>query len=179
MRRAWPWVASVTALAVVLATELGFLRDDVTRYVEALLAAGRGITTPTPAAEPPPLAPVAPSAAGGVLGVDLRTVRPCTAGAPCELRVHVRVSPTPAEQTVAWDYRVVDRCTGASSTVSGDSALVAPGGDRVDVVATVAVPRGEALAVVAVTREPAVAASAPLPVPAKGACGEQPGTGAG
>lgn len=178
VRRTWPWVASIAVLAVVLVVELLILRDDVARDVGALLDAGRDAPTSAPTG-PPPLPPVAPAAAGGVLGVDLRAVRLCTPGAACEVRVQVRVGAAPVEQTVAWDYRVLDRCTGAGRTVAGGSAVVVPGGDRVDVVGTVAVPPGEALAVVAVTREPAVTASPPLPVPAAGTCLANPGGRAG
>ena len=178
VRRTWPWVASIAVLAVVLMVELLILRDDVARDVVALLDAGRDAPTSAPTG-PPPLPPVAPAAAGGVLGVDLRAVRLCTPDAACEVRVQVRVGAQPVEQTVAWDYRVLDRCTGAGQTVAGGSAVVGPGGDRVDVVGTVAVPPGEALAVVAVTREPAVTASPPLPVPAAGTCPANPGGRAG
>jgi hypothetical protein len=135
-----------------------------------LLDAGRSGSTPSaaPKADGPPLVPPAPAAAGSVRGLDLRPLAECTPGAPCTVRLLVRVLPAAGPQAVTWSYRLVDRCTGAVAAGPRGTASVPAGQDRVAVVSTVALPKAPAVGVVAVTEVPAVAASAPVLV---GSCG--------
>ena len=119
-----------------------------------------------------PVVPPAPAAAGSVRGVDLRPLSACTPGAPCSVRVLVRVVPGAGPQVVTWSYRIVDRCSGAVVPVPGGTASVAAGQERVAVVGSVALPTTTpAVGLVAVTEAPAVAASVPgapglVPAPA-------------
>jgi hypothetical protein len=161
-------------LAGVVVLEVAVLRDKIATDISELLDAGRGGSTPSAAPKPDglPLVPPAPAVAGSVRGVDLRPLGQCAAGAPCSVRLQVRVAPGAQPQIVTWSYRVVERCTGAVVPVPGGSVTVPAGGQRAAVVATVPLPAGQALGVVAVTRTPAVAASSPVLV---GSC--RSGTG--
>lgn len=169
--RSWKWILSLVLLVAIVAVEIAFLQERIVRDVETVLDAGRSATdtTGTPTGLPPALPPE-PAAAGTISRVDLRPVQPCTPGAGCVLRTQVVVQPQALPQVIAWDVRVLDRCTGAAVTVPGGTVTVPPHGDRADVVGTVALPRAGALAVVAVTTLPATAASVPVNVPEPGAC---------
>jgi hypothetical protein len=169
-RRVWAWLLSITVLVSVVALEVSLLRDDIVADVNLLLEAGRSSSAP-PATEEPdgfPVEPPAPPSAGSVAGVDLRLLRACTPGTPCAVRVFVRLVPTPDPQTVAWSFRLMDRCTGATTAAPGGTLTVPAGAGQAAAVGTVALPEWAAAALVAVTDRPAVAAAAPVLV---GTCG--------
>jgi len=168
-RRVGAWLLSVVVLAGVVLLENAVLRDKVATDIGVLLDAGRSGATPSAAPKPDglPVVPPAPAAAGSVRGVDVRPLAGCTPGAPCTVRVLVRVAPAAGPQVVTWSYRIVDRCTGAVVSAPGGTSSVPAGQERVAVVGVVPLPAASAVGVVAVTEVPAVAASAPVLV---GAC---------
>src|SRR3954462_3237787 len=172
-RRIGAWLLSILVLAAVVLLEVVVLRDRIAADIGLLLDAGRGGSTSSPAPKPDGLRIVAPApaAAGSVSGVDLRPLTQCAPGAPCTLRLLVRVVPGADPQVVNWSYRIVDRCTGASGTTPGGSVTVPAAQDRVAVIGTVPLPALPGVAVVAVTQLPAVAASAPVLV---GSCRSPP-----
>lgn len=163
-RRVGAWLLSLVALGAVVAGEVVLLGDDIRTDIDLLLDAGRSGEQPEeePEADGLPVVPPAPPAAGPVAGVDLRALGPCATGAPCAVRLLVRVVPAAEPRTVTWSYLIVDRCTGASSGVPGGAAPVPPQADRVAVVGVVPLPALPGLAVLAVTDAPAVAASPPV-----------------
>jgi hypothetical protein len=175
--RAWKGLASLVALAAVILVEIAVLGEGINRDIQAALDAGRSETTATTSAttgapELPPVIPPAPTAAGSITRVDLRPVQPCTPDADCALRIRVLLQPRPEPQKLVWDFRILDRCTGASVTAAGGTVTVPPNGDRADVVGTVPLPQGEALAVMALVSWPATTASPAVAVPAAGGgCG--------
>ena len=169
--RSWKWVLSLVVLAAVVLIEIAFLRDEISRDVQAVLEAGRSGTTVTTTPTLPPVARPAPAVAGTISRVELRPVTPCTPDAGCALRLQVTLQPQAEPQTITWDFRVVDRCTGEAVSVPGGNVTVPPHADRADVVSTVGLPPADALAVMAVTTQPFAAASAAVNVPAPGACG--------
>jgi hypothetical protein len=172
VRRSWKWVLSLVVLVVAVLVEIAFLQDEIGRDVQAVLEAGRaGPASETSAPTLPPVVPPAPAAAGPINAVALRPVGPCTPDATCALRMQVLLQPQAEPQTVTWEFRVIDRCTGAEVTVPGGTVTVPPHGVRADVVSTVGLPRGEALAVLAVTSSPSSAASTAVSIPANGVCG--------
>lgn len=173
-RRIGAWLLSILVLAGVLLVENAFLRDKVSTDIGVLLDAGRGGSTASavPKADGLPVVAPAPAASGSVRGVDLRPMAECTQGAPCAVRLLVRVVPAAGPLVVTWSYRIVDRCTGAVVPAPGGSVSVPAGQERVAVVGTVALPAAPAVGLVAVTEVPAVAASAPVLL---GTC--LPGTG--
>jgi hypothetical protein len=144
--------------------EVAVLRDDIAADVGLLLDAGRSGATPSAEPEPDgvPIVPPAPAAAGAVTGVDLRPLDACAPGAPCTLRLQVRLAPAAGPQVVTWSYRVVDRCTGAAQSAPGGTVTVPAGAERATAVGTLALPALPAVAVVAVTGQPAAAASSPV-----------------
>jgi hypothetical protein len=83
----------------------------------------------------------------------------------------VTLEPRAEPQAITWEFRILDRCTGAAVTAAGGTVTVPPHGDRADAVSTVGLPRADALAVVAVTSRPFTAASGAVNVPATGGCG--------
>ncbi|WP_222263059.1 hypothetical protein [Modestobacter marinus] len=163
-RRAGAWLLSVLVLATVVVLEVALLRDDITTDIDLLLDAGRGGTTPSAAPEPDglPVPAPAPAAAGSVAAVDLRPLAACAPGAPCTVRLLVRLVPGADPQVVTWSYRIVDRCTGVTETVPGGTVTVPPQGERAVAVGTVPLPALAGVAVLAVTDLPAAAASAPV-----------------
>ena len=169
--RGWKWVLSLVVLVAVVAIEIALLREEISRDIQAVLEAGRSGSSATGAPALPPVVPPAPAAAGTISGVDLRPVTLCTPDAACALRVQVLLQPRAEPQVVTWDFRILDRCTGAAVTVPGGTVTVPPHGDRADLVTTVGLPRADALAVLAITSQPFTAASAAVRVPATGACG--------
>ncbi|WP_433293462.1 hypothetical protein ACQPZQ_07660 [Pseudonocardia sp. CA-142604] len=170
--RTWKWVLSVVVLVTVVVIEIALLRDTIARDIDAVLEAGRsGSAAPTSTQAFLPVAPVAPTAAGTVTGVDLRAVNQCTPDAECAVRLQVALQPTAQPQTVTWGFQVFDRCTGATTTVPGGELTVPADGDRAVAVVSVALPPGEALAVLARTDLPSTAASAPVFVPSDASCG--------
>jgi hypothetical protein len=106
-----------------------------------------------------------------VTAVDLRALSPCTPGAPCSVRLEVRLVAGIGQQVVTWSYRVVDRCTGTSSTAPGGTVTLPAGAQRAATVGTVALPAVPGVALIAVTGHPAAAASAPLVL---GSCPSHP-----
>ena len=165
-RRITAWVLSVLVLAAVVLVEVGVLRDKISTDIGLLLDAGRGGGTTSSAHKPDglPVRAPAPAAAGTVSGVELRALAPCAPGAPCTVRLLVRLEPRAEPQVVTWSYLLADRCTGATSTVPGGTVTVPSNGQRAVVVGTVALPDQPAVAVVAVTALPAAAASPPVSV---------------
>ncbi|MGK5110759.1 hypothetical protein [Geodermatophilus sp. CPCC 205506] len=163
-RRIGAWLLSALVLAAVVSVEVAVLRDDIAVDIRLLLDAGRSGSTPSAAPEPdgPPIVPPAPAAAGTVTAVDLRLLAQCAPGAPCDLRLLVRLVPGPEPQVVTWSYRIVDRCTGATETAPGGTVTVPPEGERAVAAGTVPLPALQAVAVVAVTDLPAAAASPPV-----------------
>jgi hypothetical protein len=151
-------------LAAVVASEVVFLRDDITADIAVLLDAGRGGAPPSAAPQPdgPHLVAPAPAAAGSVAAVDLRPLERCAPGAACTVRLQVRLVPAAAPQVVTWSYQVVDRCTGTSVIAPGGTVTVPPQADRAAAVGVVALPPSDGVAVVAVTAVPAAAASVPV-----------------
>jgi hypothetical protein len=172
VRRSWKWVLSLVVLVVAVLVEIAFLRDEIGRDVQAVLEAGRaGPAAETSAPTLPPVVPPAPAAAGPISRVELRPVGPCTPDATCALRMQILLRPQAEPQTITWEFRVIDRCTGAEVTVPGGTVTVPPHGVRADVVGTVGLPRTEALAVLAMTSSPFSAASTAVGIPANGVCG--------
>jgi hypothetical protein len=170
MRRIGAWLLSIAVVVTIVLLEFAFLRDDILADVHLLLQAGRSGSVPsdTPEADGlPPVAPAPPSA-GSVLAVDLRALDRCTAGAPCPMRVLVRLVPGTEPQTVTWSIRIVDRCTGGTEMVPGGSVVIAPGEVQATAVGPVPLPQA-ASAVFAVTERPAVAAAPPVLV---GSCAD-------
>ena len=176
LRRVGAWVASVLVLIAVVVLEVVLLRDDISADIDVLLQAGRSgsQSSAAPTADGLPIRAPAPASAGNVTGVDLRAMGPCRPAAPCALRIQVRLAPRAQQQAVTWTYRIVDRCTGATTTVPGGTVIVPGRGGRAASVGTVALPKLPAVAVVAVTRTPAAAASAPVSV---GSCLREPRAG--
>jgi hypothetical protein len=161
-RRAGAWLLSILFLAAAVVSEVVLLRDDIAVDIDMLLDAGRGADQPSaaPASDGPPLTPPAPASAGNVVAVDLRPLGRCALGAPCTVRLLVRLMPAAEPQVVTWSYQVTDRCTGASSIAPGGTVTVPPQADRVETVGIVPIPPVDGVAVVAVTDAPAAAASA-------------------
>ncbi|MFC5233874.1 hypothetical protein [Pseudonocardia zijingensis] len=168
--RSWKWGLSLVLLVAIVGVEIAFLQDRIAEDVQAVLDAGRSAAAPATPTGLPPVVPPEPAAAGPIDRVDLRPVQPCAPGTACALRTQVVVQPQAGPQTVTWNMRILDRCTGVATTVPGGSVTVPPGGDRADAVGTVALPDAGALAVVAVATAPATAASAPVDIPGNGAC---------
>ncbi len=168
-------MAAGLTLVAVLALEVFLLRDRLIEDLDLLREAGRAaVSEQAPENPAPPVVRTLPAAADPVTGIDLRAVGRCEAGAPCPVRLLIRLRPRPEPTQVTWSFQVLDRCppTGESATGSriGGTVLVAADGDGVALVDTVALPAGRALAVTAVTGAPAVAASTPLLVPARASC---------
>lgn len=163
-RRVGAWLLSLVVLGAVVTAEVVFLGDDITKDIDLLLDAGRGEEEPADEPEPDglPVTAPAPASAGNVVSVDLRPLAGCTPGAPCSVRLLVRLLPSPEPQVLTWSYRVVDRCTGASTSVPGGSVPVPPQADRVALVTEVLLPPLAGVALIAVTEAPATAASVPL-----------------
>jgi hypothetical protein len=169
-RRIGAWLLSIVVLAAVVLLEVALLRDHIATDIRLLLGAGRsGSASSSPEPDGPPIVPPAPAAAGSVTAVDLRPLARCAPGAPCTMRLLVRLVPAVEPQVVTWSYRIVDRCTGATATdpAPGGSVTVPAGGERAAALGTVTLPAADAVAVVAVTDLPAAAASPPAFV---GAC---------
>ena len=169
-RRIGAWLLSVVVLAAVVLLEVALLRDHIATDIRLLLGAGRsGSASSSPEPDGPPIVPPAPAAAGSVTAVDLRPLGRCAPGAPCTMRLLVRLVPAAEPQVVTWSYRIVDRCTGATAADSapGGSVTVPAAGERAAALGTVTLPAADAVAVVAVTDLPAAAASPPAFV---GAC---------
>jgi hypothetical protein len=163
-RRAWAWLLSIAVLIAVVLVEVVLLRDEITADVHLLLDAGRSGSTASTAPELDdlPVAPPAPPAVGAVASVDLRPLADCTPGAPCTVRVVVRLLPGAEPRTASWSFRPTDRCTGATETASGGSVTVPVGVQQVTAVSSVPLPAYRAVAVVAVTELPAAAAAPPV-----------------
>jgi hypothetical protein len=172
-RRIGAWLLSFLVLAGVVLLEVAVLRDKIAADIGVLLDAGRGGAAPSAAPAPDglPIVPPAPAAAGSVHGIDLRTLAPCAPGAPCTLRLLVRLDPGADPQVVTWSYVITDRCTEATVTAPGGTITVPAQGQGAAAVGTVALPAAKAVAVVAVTGAPAAAASPPVLV---GSCSPDP-----
>jgi hypothetical protein len=164
MRRIGAWLLSVLVLAAVVVLEVALLRDHIATDIGLLLDAGRSGSEPSaaPQSDGLPIVPPAPAAAGSVTAVDLRPLSSCAPGAPCTLRLLVRLVPGADPQVVTWSYRIVHRCTGITDTAPGGSVTVPARGEQAAAVGTVPLPAVQAVAVVAVTDKPAAAAAPPV-----------------
>jgi len=163
MRRIGAWLVSVALVVTIVLLEFAFLRDDILADVHLLLQAGRSGSVPVdvPESDGLPLVAPAPPAAGSVLAVDLRALDRCAPGAPCPMRVLVRLVSGAEPQTVSWSIRITDRCTVGTEIVPGGSVVVTAGEVQATAVGSVPLPQ-TASAVFAVTELPAVAASPPV-----------------
>jgi hypothetical protein len=116
--------------------------------------------TPTPEPGPRALVQPAPPAAGQVTAVQVQPLQgSCEPDAACPVQVTVRLDPQPSAQEVRWSFRVVDRCTGTTSTLPGASVTALAGWPYVYGTGWPRLPSGRALALFAVTDAPAAAAS--------------------
>lgn len=163
-RRAWPWLVAVAAVVLVVATELGLLRDRIQADLARLQAAGGAPTTtstvPVPAL--PPIPVIAPPAAGDVGTVRLRVVDPpCRPGAACTVLVGVDRHPGTVAAPSPWTLLAADRCRAELVSLASGTAPATAGSWAAT---TVVVPPGPALALLAVTPEPSRAASAAVPI---------------
>jgi hypothetical protein len=163
-RRVGAWLASLLVLVAVVLLEVVLLRDDISTDIAVLLEAGRGGVESSAAPRPDglPIEAPAPAAAGHVTAVDLRALAPCTSDVPCAVRLQVQLVPGAEQRVVTWSFRIVDRCTGATTSAPGGTVTVPAPGERVEAIGTVVLPKLQAVAVLAVTESPAAAASAPL-----------------
>jgi hypothetical protein len=182
-RRLAAWLAPMTAVIVIVAAAVilsgrhpGAVSGPLlTTPVPSPTASVRSGTAPSSArasATASPVAtstPPAPLTAGAVAGLSASLVDSggcaVAAGSSCEIRVDVHLEPAQAQTTVDVDLLLVDRCTGASSTISGGSVIADPGFDAVWVEASVVFPSGDAMTLYAVTSAPAQAASPGLTLP--------------
>ena len=162
--RVWAWLLSVAVLVAVVALEVVLLRDNIAADVHLLLEAGRSGSAASTVPEPDglPVIPPAPPAAGAVTAVDVRPLAACMPGAPCTVRVLLRLVPAADQRTASWRFELTDRCTGATDSVSGGSVTVPAGAQQAAVVDTVLLPAYGGVAVSAVTEQPAVAAAPPV-----------------
>ena len=167
LRRLWGLVLAVAVLGLVLGAEVAFLHGPITADIRALRGPSRGVSTTSAPRRSAPV--LAPPAAGAIRAVDLRALRPCAGGSPCELTVVVGTRRDDAPLRVAWEVEAFDRCSHARATVGKDAATVARGQSEDLELQTVTLPRWSSLDLVALTTSPAEAASPPLPVPPSGA----------
>jgi hypothetical protein len=151
-------------LVAVVALEVVLLRDNIAADVHLLLEAGRSGSAASTVPEPDglPVIPPAPPAAGAVTGVDVRPLAACMPGAPCTVRVLLRLVPAADQRTASWRFELTNRCTGATDSASGGSVTVPAGAQQAAVVDTVLLPAYRGVAVSAVTEQPAVAAAPPV-----------------
>jgi O-antigen/teichoic acid export membrane protein len=137
-------------------------------------AVATGPTAPGEAGTPTlglPAPAFGPARDGVVTSVELADpAQGCVPGAACQVRVTVRLAPTTNAKSVAWSFKIVDRCTGVVVTEPGLALTAQPAWPYVYGTSTLSLPAGRSLAIVAVTSSPAPAASAPLRVPHAGAC---------
>jgi hypothetical protein len=123
-----------------------------------------------PSARPGPRAvpTLAPAAVGPISAV---TVRPaggsCSAGRSCAATVTIHLRP-PSLSQLSWHAAVVDRCTGAVTTVDRGSMIAEPGWTSIYATVALPLPKKSSMALVAVVDSPVAAASKPLLVPAGG-----------
>jgi hypothetical protein len=181
-RQRRPPLVAVGLVALLVATVLGAavvaarhppLRLPGAPNAPAALARPSGTPAPRPTAHPPtptpqpsgprpPGAP-APPAAGPVTAVQVQPLQgACQPDAACPVQVTVRLDPQPSADEVRWSFRVVDRCTGATSTLPGAGVTALAGWPYVFATGWPQLPSGHALALFAVTEAPAVAASPAL-----------------
>ena len=164
LRPLWRGLAALAVLAVAVLLEWLLLHDRLGSDLRVLLDARR----PAPASAaptivpPPPVSAPAPPSAPGVAGLDLRALASCSPGALCSVRLQVDLPPPHDVVALAWDLVIVDRCTGAQSTIPGGKVMAAPDDTRLNLVADVAVPAARTVAVFAVTNSPGRASSPPL-----------------
>lgn len=175
-RRAWPPLAALVALAIVVGVGATTLRDQLTDNLHVLLdrspsaqPSEHGSAKAMPPLSPDAISPKVPHAAGIVRGVQLRPEHACKPGSRCPVILSVHLRPSSQPVSVRWSLQVVDRCDG-TSTHRGKGTLHVPAGKgRVVATHTVRLPRGHALDVFAVTKKPKRVSSTPLAVPAKNA----------
>jgi hypothetical protein len=159
-RRSWPWLVAVAAVVLVVAAELGLLRDRIQSDLARLRDAGGA---PAPAATAPastllPLPAVAPATAGDVSAVRLRLLDPpCSPGSACTVVVGVDRRPGALAAPTTWTLLAADRCRGGLVPLTTGTTAAAPGAYGI---ATVVLPPGRALALVATTRDPSAASAA-------------------
>ena len=161
-------IAAAVVAAAAAAAGAGLLATrGSTGPVLPLTAAPSAAATPLPVAPSPPPIPdppvVAPPSAGTVAAVALLAAAgPCVPAAPCVLALRVDLLPRHPATTVRVELELLDRCTGARSTVAVAPLSVPAASPAGRSSVRVRVPAGPAPAIVAVTTSPARAASAPL-----------------
>jgi hypothetical protein len=165
-RRARIAVAAVLAAAAAGGAGLLATRGS-TGPALPLTAAPPAAATALPAAPSPPPIPdppvVAPPTAGPVAAVALLAAAgPCLPAAQCALTLRVDLLPRHPATTVRLELELLDRCTGARSTIALAPLSVPAASPTGRSSVRVRVPAGPAPAIVAVTTSPARAASAPL-----------------
>jgi hypothetical protein len=191
-RRSWPaWVAAGLTIAVLVVAGYLFAHESVSAFANRMLhhhAAATKSDSPKPATgpakpakagpsrgaattirtAPPPVPSLAPGSAGSISGVDLRPLAICTPATSCPVRVTVRFASAYTGEQVVWRIALINRCTGATTTVPARTVTGDSGFSYVYDTASVKLPAARSLAVIAVTEAPARAASPALLLPAGG-----------
>ena len=125
-------------------------------------------TTVGAAASPSPTGPVtvpvfAPSAAGTVKGVALKTDGACAIGSTCTVEVQVMFQPQSSTHDVNWTFKIFDRCAGTTTDQSGGTVSAQAGWNLTISDTTFALPSAKGqLAIVAISTSPDRAASQPV-----------------
>jgi hypothetical protein len=133
-------------------------------------AAARPARAPTPAGLRP-LPNLAPPTAGPITAVEIQPLGgSCQLGAACPVQVTVRLQPQPSAEEVRWSFRVFDRCTGATSVLTGVSVTALAGWAYVHGTSSPALSASHPVALVAVTDTPAAAASPAVLAGGSGPC---------
>jgi hypothetical protein len=173
------WILAATAVLLLAAVGLIVAPKPVRSLADRLLHRHPAVATTSttsstqpragakrkPAAQvatPHPVAALAPASAGFINGVVLRPLATCRPRSGCPLTVTIRLAPVVGVERMDWAFTVVNRCTGARTSVPGGSMTAQPGWTDVYDTRTVQLPAARLLAVVAVTTAPARAASPPL-----------------
>ena len=125
-------VASVLVLIAVVVLEVVLLRDDISAASTCSCKPGAAGRLRRPRRRPtacrsghqPPRRP------GTSPGSILRAMGSCRPAAPCPCGIQVRLAPGAQQQAVTWTYRIIDRCTGATTTVPGGAVIVPGRGGR-------------------------------------------------
>jgi hypothetical protein len=170
------WVAAVAVIALVAAAAVILSGRHGAGVATTLPPSASPAPSPTlppsapPSAPPSPAAsplvgatPPAPATAGAVVGLSVTPEGPdgcaVAAGGSCKVQVNVDLAPQQAPMTVSFSLELVDRCTGASSTLPGGSVIAGPFYAFVWADTAVPFPSGDPETLFAVTSSPAQAAS--------------------
>ncbi|HEX6489659.1 MAG TPA: hypothetical protein VF137_12410 [Candidatus Dormibacteraeota bacterium] len=119
--------------------------------------------SPAATASPSPNAlPSVPPSNGDVKSVVESPQNECSPGATCTIEVDVHFTKAAAPEDIAWQFELVDSCTGDATYVDGNHIMAQTGWVHVIGDTRVSIPSGHPLAVLAVTTTPSLAASSPL-----------------